>query len=167
MIRIFTPIFTKLNDIVRERLTLQTSSSKDSSAPPVCKLIVSIHIKYNVSVKKNKFYYKNCYFRATYFDYFRVIFRPSKVQIQALGSCDRASWAKCEAREKNQQDPTIRCLLLTSVTTCFGHHYAHLQENKYRVTAFGVLRWFSWLWLVAVVGRCVVGCILQQLDVYY
>jgi len=55
--------------------------------------------------------------------------------------------------KKNQQDATIRCLLLTSVSTCFGHHYAHLQEKKDRVTAFGVL-----LWLVAVVGRCLVGC---------
>jgi len=56
-------------------------------------------------------------------------------------------------REKNQQDATIRCLLLTSVSTCFGHHYAHLQENKGPVTAFGVLFWFCWMWLVAVVGR--------------
>ena len=73
-----------------------------------------------------------------------------------LVSCDRALWAKCEERE-NQQDATIRCLLLTSVSTCFGYHYAHLQENKDRVTAYGVLCWFCWMWLVAVVGRCVVG----------
>ena len=32
-----------------------------------------------------------------------------------------------------QQDATIRCLLSTSVSTCFRHHYAHLQENKDRV----------------------------------
>ena len=32
------------------------------------------------------------------------------------------------------------------------------QENKDRVTACGVLLWFCWMWLVAVVGRCVVGC---------
>jgi glycerol-3-phosphate acyltransferase PlsY len=57
-----------------------------------------------------------------------------------------------------QQDATIRCLLLTSVSTCFGHHYAHLQENKGPVTAFGVFFWFCWMWLVAVVGRCIVGC---------
>jgi hypothetical protein len=37
------------------------------------------------------------------------------------------------------------CLLLTSVSTCFGHHYAHLQENKGLVTAFGVLFWFCWM----------------------
>jgi len=61
-------------------------------------------------------------------------------------------------REKNQQDATIRCLLSTSVSTCFGHHYAHLQENKDHVSAYGVLHWFCWMWLVAVVGRCVVGC---------
>jgi glycerol-3-phosphate acyltransferase PlsY len=61
-------------------------------------------------------------------------------------------------KREDQQDETIRCLLLTSVSTCFGHHYAHLQENKGSVTAFGVLFWFCWMWLVAVVGRCVVGC---------
>jgi len=32
--------------------------------------------------------------------------------------------------KEDQQDATIRCLLLTSVSTCFGHHYAHLQGNK-------------------------------------
>jgi hypothetical protein len=64
--------------------------------------------------------------------------------------------ATCEERE-NQQDATIICLLSISLSTCFGHHYAHLQENKDRVTAYGVLRWFCWMWLIAVVGRCVVG----------
>ena len=58
------------------------------------------------------------------------------IQGGRLGSCDRASCTKYE--EKNQQDATIRCLLLTSVSTCFGHHYAHLQENKGPVTAFRV-----------------------------
>jgi len=33
-------------------------------------------------------------------------------------------------REKNQQDAVIKCLLLTSISTCFGQHYACLQENK-------------------------------------
>ena len=42
-------------------------------------------------------------------------------------------------KREDQQDATIRCLLLTSVSTCFGHHYAHLQEIKGPVTAFGVL----------------------------
>jgi glycerol-3-phosphate acyltransferase PlsY len=61
-------------------------------------------------------------------------------------------------KREDQQDATIRCLLLTSVSTCFGHHYAHLREKKGPVTAFGVLLWFCWLWLVVVVGRCFVGC---------
>jgi len=59
-------------------------------------------------------------------------------------------------KREDQQYATIRCLLLTSVSTCFGHHYAHLQDNKGPVTAFVVLFWFCWMWLVAVVGRCVV-----------
>ena len=46
---------------------------------------------------------------------------------------------KQSVKREDQQDATIRCLLLTSVSTCFGHHYAHLQENKGPVTAFGVL----------------------------
>ena len=66
--------------------------------------------------------------------------------------------SKVWREKKNQKDATIRCLLLTSVSTCFGHHYAHPQANKDRVTAFGVLFWFCWMWLVAVVGRCLVGC---------
>ena len=61
-------------------------------------------------------------------------------------------------KREDQQDATIRCLLLTSVSTCFGHYYAHLQKNKDPVTAFGVLFWFCLMWLVAVVGRCLEGC---------
>ena len=48
-------------------------------------------------------------------------------------------------KREDQQDATIKCLLLTSVSTCFGHHCAHLQENKCLVTAFGVLFWFCWI----------------------
>jgi len=61
-------------------------------------------------------------------------------------------------RERKPKNATIRCLLSISVSTCFWHHYAHLQENKDHVTAYGVLFWFCWMWLVAFVGRCVVGC---------
>ena len=60
-------------------------------------------------------------------------------------------------KREDQQDATVRRLLLSSVSTCFGHHYAHLQKNKGPVTAFGVLFWFCWMWLVAVVGRCFAG----------
>jgi len=42
-------------------------------------------------------------------------------------------------KREDQQDATIRCLLLTSVSTCFGHPYArqrpttatnHIQQNQ-------------------------------------
>jgi len=43
-------------------------------------------------------------------------------------------------KREYQQDVTVqmfivnfRFLLLTTVSTCFGHHYAHDQENKDRV----------------------------------
>ena len=54
---------------------------------------------------------------------------------------------------KNQQDAKIRCLLSTSVSTCFGNHYAHLHENKDRMLLHTVY-WAG----SAVVGGCVVGC---------
>ena len=60
-------------------------------------------------------------------------------------------------KREDQQDATIRRLLLTCLNM-FRAHHAHLQENKGPVTAFGVLFWFCWMWLVAVVGRCLAGC---------
>ena len=47
--------------------------------------------------------------------------------------------------------------IIHTFSTCFGHHYAHLQETKTCVTARGVLRWYCWMWLVAVVGRWVLA----------
>jgi len=40
------------------------------------------HIKYNVSVKTQQFYYIKCYFRTTCFNSSWIIFRPSKEAIQ-------------------------------------------------------------------------------------
>ena len=54
------------------------------------------------------------------------------------GYCGDKVTGTLNMKKEDQQDTTIRCLLLTSVSTCFGHHYAHLQENKGPVTAFGV-----------------------------
>jgi len=48
--------------------------------------------------------------------------------------------------------------IINTFSTCFGHHYAHLQETKTCVIARGVLCWYCWMWMVAVVGGCVVGC---------
>jgi len=54
--------------------------------------------------------------------------------VQNLSKNEILQWKSStwfEERE-NQQDVTIRCLLSTSVSTCFGHHYVHLQENMLR-----------------------------------
>ena len=65
----------------------------------------------------------------------RLDFRRKLLNIKCVFGFSLEVWRE----RKDQQDATVRCLLLTSVSTCFGHHYAHLQENKDRVTAFGVL----------------------------
>ena len=59
-------------------------------------------------------------------------------------------------KREDEYDATIRCLLLTSVSTCFGHHYVHHQENKGPVTAFGVLFWFCWMWFLLPCVSCLV-----------
>ena len=64
--------------------------------------------------------------------------------------------SKLWSERENQQDATVRCLL-----SILSQHVSGIimpQENKTYVTACGVLHWFCWMWLVAVVGRCVVGC---------
>ena len=40
----------------------------------------------------------------------------------------------------------------------FRASLCHIQEIKGPVTAFGKLFWFCWMWLVAVVVRCLAGC---------
>ena len=69
--------------------------------------------------------------------------------------CVRFLWpcivSKAWRERKNRQDATIRCLLSTSVSTCFGHHYAILQENKR--TCYCI--WCTALVLLDVVGS---GC---------
>ena len=42
-------------------------------------------------------------------------------------------------REKTKKMQQSEILLSTTLSTCFGHHYARLQENKDRVTACSVL----------------------------
>ena len=80
--------------------------------------------------------------------------------VGALGFCDRASWANCEVREKTNKMQQM--FIFNNISTCYGHHYAHLQENKTYVTACGVLRWFCWMWLVAVVGALPCGVHLHS-----
>jgi len=52
----------------------------------------------------------------------------------------------CEVREKINKMQQM--FIFNNFSTCFGHHYAHLQENKTYVTVCGVLHWFCWMWLV-------------------
>ena len=69
-----------------------------------------------------------------------------------LDCCDRASWEKCEERE-NQQDATITFFIIKFCLNMFRASLCPSSgEQRPCVTACGVLRWFCWMWLVAVVG---------------
>ena len=55
---------------------------------------------------------------------------PSDLLRKGLGSCDSASW-NAGGREINQQDATNPMFIIKiSISTFFGHHYAHHQEIK-------------------------------------
>ena len=41
--------------------------------------------------------------------------------------------ASCEERERKPTRCNNQMFIINTVSTCFGHHYAHLQENKDRV----------------------------------
>jgi len=73
--------------------------------------------------------------------------------IKSLWFCKDLHWVKRDKPTRcNQSDVYYQ----TSISACFGHHYAHHQENKtvyYRI-------WCSVLVVLAVVvWSCVVSCV--------
>ena len=46
-------------------------------------------------------------------------------------------------------------LLINIISTCFGHLYAHRQENRLRSTAYGCLSFVAVAMLESRVARCV------------
>jgi len=61
--------------------------------------------------------------------------------------------SKCGKRKKNKMFIINFCLNMFRASLCPSS-----GEQRPCVTAQGALRWFCWMWLVAVVGRCVLGC---------
>jgi len=64
-------------------------------------------------------------------------------------------WRERERTNKMQKSDIYyqHCLNMFPASLCPSS-----GEQRPCVTACGILRWFCWMWLVAVVGRCVVGC---------
>ena len=75
-----------------------------------------------------------------------------------LGFCDRASWANCEVREKTNKMQQLDVYYQHFLNMFRSSLCPSSGEQRPCVTARGVLRWFCCMWLVVVVGRCVVGC---------
>jgi len=64
-------------------------------------------------------------------------------------------WRERKKTNKMQQSDVYyqRCLNMYRASLCPSS-----GEQRPCVTACGMLRCFCWMWLVAIVGRCVVGC---------
>ena len=61
-------------------------------------------------------------------------------------------------REKTNKIQLIRCLLSTLSQHVSGINMPIFSRTKTVCYCIRCLCWFCWMWLVAVVGRCVVGC---------
>jgi len=50
-------------------------------------------------------------------------------------------------------------IIKLSISPCFGHHYAHHQENKTVSYCMRCSAWVCRLWLAVVLWGCVVSCV--------
>ena len=60
-------------------------------------------------------------------------------------------WGQCkqrvEVKRENKQEATNSMFIIKfSISTCFGHHYAHHQENKTVSYCMRCSDWVCWLW---------------------
>ena len=77
-------------------------------------------------------------------------------------TCFRFLWPCIVSKVWRERKPTRCNSQMFIINFCLNMFRTSLcpssGEQRPCVTACGVLRWFCWMWLVAVVGRCVVGC---------
>ena len=65
-----------------------------------------------------------------------------------------------KVKRENQQDATNSMFIIKlPISTCFGHHYAHHQENKTVSCCMRCSAWVCRLWLAVALWRCVVSCV--------
>ena len=63
-----------------------------------------------------------------------------------------------KVKRDDQQDATNSMFIIKlSISTCFGHHYAHHQENKAVSYCMRRSAWVCRLWLAVVLWSCVVS----------
>ena len=61
-----------------------------------------------------------------------------------------------KAKRENEQDATNSMFIIKPfISTCFGHHYAHHQENKTVSYSMRCSAWVCRLWLAVVLCSCV------------
>jgi len=65
-----------------------------------------------------------------------------------------------KVKRVNQQDATNSMFVIKlSVSTCFGHHYVHRQENKTVSYCMRCSAWVCRLWWAVDLWSCVVSCV--------
>ena len=65
-----------------------------------------------------------------------------------------------KVKRENQQDATNSMFIIKlSISTCFGHHYAHHRENKTVSYCMRCSARVCRLWLAVVLWSCVMSCV--------
>ena len=65
-----------------------------------------------------------------------------------------------KVKRENQRDATNSMFIIKlSVSTCFGHHYVHHQDNKTVSYCMWCSAWVCRLWLAVVLWSYVVNCV--------
>jgi hypothetical protein len=76
--------------------------------------------------------------------------------------CFRLLWPCIVSKVWRERKPTRCNNQMFIINFCLNMFRASLWPasglQRPCVAAYGVLRWFCWMWLVTVVGRCFVGC---------
>jgi len=81
---------------------------------------------------------------------------PCKKCVQFWKTQDVGTWNWL--KRENQQDATNSMFIIKlSISTCFGHHYAHHQDNKTVSYCVRCSAWLCRLWLAVVLWSCVVS----------
>ena len=118
-----------------------------------CRVWYYSHAPHN-DVSVNDGYYNNIMGR---WSHNIITIHPTLLQLPTVFSTATCC-TDCEVREKTNKMQQLDVYFQQFLNMFRASLCPSSGEQRPYVTACGVLRWFCWMWLVAVVGRCVVGC---------
>jgi len=89
---------------------------------------------------------------------YQIINQCNNIQKRCVRNVNKLQLVR--VKSENQQDATNSMFIIKlSISTCFGHHYAHHRENKTVSCCMRCSAWVCRLWFAVVLWSCVVSCV--------